>query len=96
MAKDANNTRTVDEFDSSLIASVTNIGIQIAIVKASIACKIAQVGELNMAVMIAGSKPVIVIGTVGKPTNIIRVSMRFIIKNGVNAQYIILYLFAFC
>ena len=75
MAKDANNTRTVDEFDSSLIASVTNIGIQIAIVKASIACKTAQVGELNIGAKTVGLIiPVIGIVNVGKPIKIIRVS----------------------
>lgn len=92
MAKEANNTRKVDEFDNSLIASVTNIGIQIAIVNASIVYKIIQVGELNMPVKTVGSNPVIVIAFVGKPTKIMKVSIRLISKNGVNAQYIILYL----
>ena len=96
MAKDANNTRTVDEFDSSLIARVTNIGIQIAIVKASIVCKTAQVGELNIAIKTLGSKPVIAIYTVGNPIKIIRVSIRFMSKNGASEQYIILYFFAAC
>ena len=89
IVNEASKTRMVEEFDNSRIASVIKIGIQIAIVKASIVLIIIQAGFLNITLNNTGLKERW-IGVVGNAIRIIKISTKFIIKKGENAQYIIL------
>ena len=86
---EASKTRNVEEFDNSRMASVISIGTQIAIVKASNVLIIIQAGLLNTVLNKSGliEKGIVV---VGNAIRIIRISIKFITKNGERAQYIIL------